>query len=64
MTELALTNNSSIEADFGDFDKARRLTRNLISNNADNPNNYIAAARIEELDGKLKSARLILQDGL
>lgn len=41
------------EADIGDFKKARILIKNLINNNPKNSNAWLAAARIEELDGKL-----------
>lgn len=52
LTDLASIPINS-EADIGDFKKARVLIKNVININPKNPNGWIAAARIEELDGKL-----------
>ena len=43
-----------------DFKKVRSIMKSVINSNPKNPDGWIAAARIEELDGKLKEARNIL----
>ena len=51
-------------ADIGDYKKARTLLKSVINTNPKNPAGWIAAARVEELDGKLLTARNILAQGL
>lgn len=51
-------------AEIGDYKKARTLLKSVINTNPKNPAGWIAAARIEELDGKLVTARNILAQGL
>lgn len=51
-----LTELSSIpvhtEAEIGDFERVRKIMKSVINSNPKNPDGWIAAARIEELDGK------------
>lgn len=51
-------------ADIGDYKKARTLLKSVINTNPKNPAGWIAAARVEELDGKLLTGRNILGQGL
>ena len=51
-------------ADIGDYKKARTLLKSVINTNPKNPAGWIAAARVEKLDGKLLTARNILAQGL
>lgn len=51
-------------AEIGDYKKARILLKSVINTNPKNPAGWIAAARIEELDGKLLTARNVLSQGL
>ena len=55
-----LTAIAPTEGDVQDFKKARLLLKNLISTNMQNASAWIAAARLEELDGKLDEARAII----
>lgn len=52
-----LTDLSSVpinsESDIGDFKKARAIVKSIIKSNPKNPDGYISAARVEELDGKI-----------
>lgn len=59
LTDLASIPINS-EADIGDFKKARLLLKNVITTNPSNPHGWVAAARVEELDGKLQAARNII----
>ena len=49
------------ETEISDLKKARALLKSVILSNPKNASGWIAAARIEELDGKLTEARDILQ---
>lgn len=51
-------------ADIGDYKKARLLLKSVITTNPKNAAGWIAAARVEELDGKLMTARTILAQGI
>jgi len=59
MTDL---NSMKIQTDteINDIKKARALLKAAISNNPKSYTGWIAAARVEELDGKLQEARNIL----
>ncbi|CDY21966.1 BnaC09g00720D [Brassica napus] len=46
-----------------DRNRARLLYKSLTQSNPKNPNGWIAAARVEEMDGKIKAARLQIQRG-
>lgn len=48
------------EAEIGDFDKVRKIMKSVINSNPNSAEGWIAAARIEELDGKVQNARNIL----
>jgi pre-mRNA-processing factor 6 len=51
-------------AEIGDFKKARLLLKSLIQSDPKNSFGWLAAARVEELDGKLQAAKNILAQGL
>jgi len=60
MTDLnSLKINS--ETEINDLKKARALLKAIISSNPKSTSGWIAAARVEELDGKLQEARNILE---
>lgn len=63
LTDLARRPVNNL-ADIGDFKKARAIMKSVINTNPKNPDGWIAAARIEELDGNIKAARNILSQGL
>ncbi|KAG7615011.1 unnamed protein product [Arabidopsis thaliana] len=46
-----------------DRNRARLLYKSLTQSNPKNPNGWIAAARVEEVDGKIKAARFQIQRG-
>lgn len=48
------------DTEISDLKKARALLKSVILSNPKNASGWIAAARIEELDGKLAEARNIL----
>jgi len=50
--------------DIGDFKKARLLLKSLIQSDPKNSFGWLAAARVEELDGKVQAAKNILAQGL
>ena len=55
MTQLS---TSQLDPEFmGDLKRARLLLKSAISSNPRNPDIWLSAARVEELDGKLKDAR-------
>lgn len=59
MTDLnSLKINS--ETEINDLKKARALLKAVITSNPNSHSGWIAAARVEELDGKLQEARNIL----
>lgn len=63
LTDLAsIPIASGIE--IGDYKKARLLLKSLIQSDPKNSFGWIAAARVEELDGKAQAARNILAQGL
>ena len=45
---------------YSDIKKARALLKSVITNNPNSASGWIAAARVEELDGKLQQARNIM----
>lgn len=51
LTELASVPVHT-EQEIGDFDKVRKIMKSVINSNPKNADGWIAAARIEELDGK------------
>lgn len=60
MTDLNSIKITS-ETEISDLKKARALLKSVILSDPKNASGWIAAARIEELDGKLTEARTILQ---
>ena len=59
MTDLkGLKINS--ETEINDYKKARALLKAIITSNPKSTSGWIAAARVEELDGKIQEARNIL----
>jgi pre-mRNA-processing factor 6 len=59
MTDLASLKINS-DTEINDLKKARGLLKAVIASNPTSTSGWIAAARIEELDGKLQEARNIL----
>jgi pre-mRNA-processing factor 6 len=59
LTDLNAIKISS-ETEINDLKKARALLKAVISSNPKNSDGWIAAARVEELDGKIQEARNIL----
>jgi len=53
----------STEAEIGDIKKARLLLKSVTSTNPGHGPGWIAAARLEEVAGKLLNARKVIQDG-
>ena len=55
MTEL---NTHKLDSEFiGDVKKARILLKSALSSNPKNPDIWLSAARVEELDGKINDSR-------
>jgi pre-mRNA-processing factor 6 len=52
----------STETEINDVKKARVLLKAIISSNPKNSSAWISAARVEELDGKLDTARNLLAE--
>ena len=52
----------STSAEINDLRKARVLLRAVMRANPNSTSGWIAAARVEELDGKLKQARSLLDE--
>ena len=52
------------DADIGDWKKTRLLLKSAIETNPKQAPSWIAAARVEELDGKLQAARSFIAQGL
>ena len=48
------------ETEINDIKKARALLKAIVSSNPKSTSGWIAAARVEELDGKIQEARNIL----
>jgi len=64
---LTSLNSNSIlgsDADIGDWKKTRLLLKSAIETNPKVAPSWIAAARVEELDGKLQAARSFIAQGL
>ena len=59
MTDLNSLKISS-ETEINDYKKARALLKAIITSNPKSTSGWIAAARVEELDGKIQEARNIL----
>lgn len=55
---------ASDEAYLGDLKKARLLLKSAISTNPKNAETWVSAARVEELDGKIQQARVLINEGL
>ncbi|GAC98783.1 hypothetical protein PHSY_006378 [Pseudozyma hubeiensis SY62] len=62
LTELSSTVIKS-DAEIGDIKKARSLLDSVIKTNPSHAPGWIAAARVEEVAGKLSNARKIIQQG-
>jgi pre-mRNA-processing factor 6 len=62
LTDLSSIKISS-EAEISDIKKARLLLKSVISTNPKHAPGWIAAARLEELAGKLQAARSFIQKG-
>jgi pre-mRNA-processing factor 6 len=52
------------ESEVSDIKKARLLLKSLIGTNPKHGSGWIAAARLEEVDGRLRSARFLIMKGL
>jgi len=61
MTDLASVKISST-SEISDLKKARALLKSVISSNPKSSSGWIAAARVEELDGKVDDARAIINN--
>ena len=48
------------DSEINDIKRARTLLKSVITNNPNSSAGWIAAARVEELDGKIQAARNIL----
>lgn len=59
-----MTNLNSIkistDTEISDLKKARALLKSVVLSNPKNSSGWIAAARVEELDGKVQEARNII----
>jgi pre-mRNA-processing factor 6 len=55
--------NSLEQFNVGDVDRARRLLRSVVESNPTSPGAWIAAATLEELDGKIVAARNLIARG-
>mgnify|MGYP006143338145 CR=1 FL=1 len=53
----------STEAEIGDIKKARLLLKSVTSTNPGHGPGWVAAARLEEVAGKLVAARQVIHDG-
>uniref|UniRef100_A0A6T6AVG1 PRP1 splicing factor N-terminal domain-containing protein n=1 Tax=Compsopogon caeruleus TaxID=31354 RepID=A0A6T6AVG1_9RHOD len=62
LTELSSLRVTSA-SDIGDIKKARLLLKSVTSTNPKHAPGWIAASRLEELDGHLESARLLILEG-
>ena len=51
------------QAQVGDINRVRELLQSVVKSNPTNPNGWIAAARLEELAGKLVKARKVIAEG-
>ena len=60
LTELASLKVNT-ETEINDIKKARLLLKSVITHNPDKAPGWIAAVRVEELDGKVETARNLLQ---
>lgn len=62
---LTVLNSMKItsDAEISDFKKARLLLKSVTQTNPKHPPGWIAAARLEELAGKLQAARQLIQKG-
>lgn len=61
MNSLPILNS---DADIGDWKKTRLLLKSAIETNPKHAPCWVAAARVEELDGKLQAARSFIAQGL
>jgi pre-mRNA-processing factor 6 len=64
LTALSSTMDEREGIDISDLKKARLLFKSLINSNPKRARGWIAAARIEEIDGKTQEARNILAQGV
>eukprot|EP00761_Pharyngomonas_kirbyi_P014791 gb/GECH01014821.1/.p1 GENE.gb/GECH01014821.1/~~gb/GECH01014821.1/.p1 ORF type:complete len:953 (+),score=335.53 gb/GECH01014821.1/:1-2859(+) len=53
----------STDAEIGDIKKARQLSKAVINTNPNHPPGWIAAARVEEIAGKMSAARNLIMKG-
>lgn len=60
---MAGLNNMKVNssAEINDLKKARALLKSVVQSNPKSSSGWIAAARVEELDGKVQEARNILE---
>lgn len=63
LTELSSVQVHS-EAEIGDIEKVRKIMKSVINSNPKNAEGWIAAARIEEYDGRKQNARNIMHQAL
>jgi pre-mRNA-processing factor 6 len=64
LTDLRSMNmNITSSSDISDIKKSRMLFRSLRESNPKHPHGWIASARLEEVAGKLKEARKIIEQG-
>jgi pre-mRNA-processing factor 6 len=62
LTDLASVVHKS-EAEIGDTKRGRELLRSLIQTNKKHAPGWIAAARLEEVAGKMVAARKLIEEG-
>lgn len=63
LTNLSKFESKTGEAQVGDIQRARDLLESVIKTNPKNPGGWIAAARLEELAGKIVAARNVMARG-
>ena len=64
LTSLNSHSGLNSDAEIGDWKKTRLLLKSAIETNPKQAPSWIAAARVEELDGKLQAARSFIAQGL
>jgi pre-mRNA-processing factor 6 len=64
VTQLDSIANINAGIDIGDWKKTRALLKNAVETDPKNAAVWIAAARVEELDGKLQAARNFINQAL
>jgi pre-mRNA-processing factor 6 len=63
LTSLATSEIQSMQVEVGDIKRARALLESVIKTNPKHAPGWIAIARIEELDGKIVTARKLMAQG-